>query len=120
MDHPFTVDVEPLGGGRVVVAVGGEVDLYTAPKLKAALSEQIGNGLIGVIVDLGSTSFLDSSGLGVLIGALRALRERDAELVLVNRNPSIARTMSITGLDRVFTLVDSRAAAEGELGTGAP
>jgi anti-sigma B factor antagonist len=111
MTTAFTVESETIHEDRAIVAVAGEVDLYTAPQLQRVLEERLARGTAGVVVDLEETTFLDSSGLSVLIGALRSLRERDGQLVIVNRDASIARTLAITGLDRVLTVVQSRSEA---------
>src|ERR1700757_2034800 len=98
MSTDFSLSEEELDPPRHVIAVTGEIDLFTAPQLKAALQGAIGAGKRGVVVDLSKTSFLDSTALGVLIGALRRLREADGLLVLVNGSESISRTLEITGL----------------------
>jgi anti-sigma B factor antagonist len=108
MSTAFSLSEEELDDHRHVIAVTGEVDLFTAPQLKSALHGAIAAGKRGVVVDLSETSFIDSTALGVLIGALRRLREGDGLLVLVNGNESISRTLEITGLDRIFAIVDTR------------
>jgi anti-sigma B factor antagonist len=87
-----------------VIAVSGEVDIYTSPDLKAALIGPDVEGCPRVIVDLNGVGFIDSSGLGVLVGALRRAREASVELLLVSSQPAFARILRITGLDAVFLL----------------
>jgi len=111
MPADFALTEESLGEGRHVVAVRGEIDLFTAPELKKTLADAIENGATRVVVDLGETTFLDSTALGVLIGAVKRLRQRDGQLVIVNTDPNIQKTFEITGLDQIFTIVDSRDAA---------
>ena len=120
MSGAFAIDQEALDDHRHLVAISGEIDLFTAPELKQILSEAIAGGCTGLIVDLTRTTFLDSTALGVLIGALRRLREGDGSMVVVNVDATIGRTLEITGLDRVFTLVGSREAAIGELDAPRP
>lgn len=91
-----------------MIAVAGEIDLYTAPDLKQLLTQVIEDGATGVVMDLSGTTFLDSTGLGVLIGGLKRLRSRDGALAVVNVDDSIARTFEITGLDQIFTIRASR------------
>ena len=67
----------------------------------------IEDGVPKLVVDLTSTTFIDSSSLGVLIGAHRRLKQRDGSLVVVCDNEAIVKTFKITGLDGVFTLVPS-------------
>jgi anti-sigma B factor antagonist len=90
-----------------VVAVTGEIDLFTAPEFKQRVSAPIDAGSANVIVDLTGTTFIDSSSLGVLIGAHRRLKLRGGSLVVVCDNDAIVKTFRITGLDGVFTLVKS-------------
>ena len=90
-----------------VVAVTGEIDLFTAPEFKQRVAEPIDAGRSNVIVDLSATTFIDSASLGVLIGAHRRLKLRGGSLVVVCDNEAIVKTFRITGLDGVFTLVRS-------------
>ncbi|HEV2999461.1 MAG TPA: STAS domain-containing protein [Solirubrobacteraceae bacterium] len=111
MPAEFALSEEPLGEGRHVVAVRGEIDLFTAPELKKTLQEAIEGGATRVVVDLSETTFLDSTALGVLIGTVKRLRSRDGSLVIVNTDANIAKTFEITGLDQIFTILDTRDAA---------
>jgi anti-sigma B factor antagonist len=97
--------------GHLVLEVGGEVDLYTAPELRERLTALVEGGNRRIVVDLGRVEFLDSTGLGVLVGALRRLRGVDGELALVCAQERLLKIFRITGLDRVFTLYDSVDAA---------
>ena len=90
-----------------VIAVSGEVDLFTAPEFKQRVSAAIDGGAERVIVDLSATVFIDSSSLGVLIGAHRRLKLRGGALLVVCDSEAIAKTFKITGLDGVFTLAGS-------------
>jgi anti-sigma B factor antagonist len=94
-----------------VVAVSGEIDLFTAPEFKQRMSAPIDQGRSHLIVDLRRTTFIDSSSLGVLIGAHRRLKLRGGSLVVVSENEAITKTFKITGLDGVFTLAPSVEAA---------
>lgn len=91
-------------GHVCVVEVVGEVDLYTSPALKAALADVTSDGCRVVIIDLTKVPFIDSSGLGVLVGALRRIRESNGELRLVSSHEAVVKILRITGLDRVFPL----------------
>jgi anti-sigma B factor antagonist len=88
-----------------IVSVTGEIDLFTAPEFKQRVSAPIDEGRTRVIVDLTDTTFIDSSSLGVLIGAHRRLRRLEGSLVIVVSNDAIIKTFRITGLDGVFTMV---------------
>ncbi len=119
MPADFATRHEPQENGRHIIAVAGEIDLYTAPDLKQLLTQVIEDGASGVVMDLSETTFLDSTGLGVLIGGLKRLRSRDGALAVVNVDDSISRTFEITGLDQIFTIRTSRdealAALDAEL-----
>jgi len=84
------------------ITLRGEVDVYTAPKLKEKLIESIEDGCTNIVVDLDGVSFIDSSGLGVLVSALRRARERDGAVRIVCTRENILKIFRITGLDKVF------------------
>lgn len=96
-----------------VVHVAGEVDIHTSPALKAALGEAVGSGCPVVVADLSGVMFIDSSGLGVLVGALRRAREAGGELRLVSANDAVIKILRITGLDTVFPLFATLDEARG-------
>jgi anti-sigma B factor antagonist len=106
----FSIEDRTVGGTHVV-AVRGEVDLFTAPEFKQRVMAPIGAGVDHVVVDLMETTFIDSSSLGVLIGAHRRLKSRGGRLVVACGAEPIIKTFRITGLDTVFTLTDSVDAA---------
>jgi anti-sigma B factor antagonist len=108
MPPEFSLSQEPLDAERHVVAVRGEIDLFTAPELKSALSEAIESGHTRIVVDLTDTTFLDSTALGVLIGTVKRLRSRDGRLTIVNVDDNIAKTFEITGLDQIFPISPTR------------
>src|SRR5687767_4591930 len=94
-----------------VLAISGEIDLFTAPEFKQRMSDLIDAGRSRVVVDLSETTFIDSSSLGVQIGAHRRLKLRGGSLVVVCYNEAITKTFKITGLDGVFTIAPSVEAA---------
>jgi anti-sigma B factor antagonist len=108
MPPEFSLKQEPIDDDRHVVAVAGEIDLFTAPELKSSLAEAIESGHTRIVVDLAETTFLDSTALGVLIGAVKRLRSRDGVLTIVNTDPNIAKTFEITGLDQIFAIRPTR------------
>jgi anti-sigma B factor antagonist len=89
---------------HAVLEVGGEVDVYTAPRLRERLIEMIDGGARKVVVDLGRVDFLDSTGLGVLVGALKRLRAVDGTFGLVCDKEPLLKIFRITALDQVFPL----------------
>ncbi len=90
--------------GRTVVAVGGEIDVYTAPKLRDKISEVVAAGRHELVVDLEQVEFLDSTGLGVLVGGLKKVRAEDGSLSLVCSQERLLKIFRITGLAKVFTI----------------
>ncbi|MDG4763394.1 STAS domain-containing protein [Solwaraspora sp. WMMD406] len=100
-------------GEHTVLEVGGEVDVYTAPKLRERLIELIDGGSRKVVVDLGRVDFLDSTGLGVLVGALKRLRPAGGTFGLVCEKESLLKIFRITALDQVFPIFPTVAAATG-------
>ncbi|WP_353952625.1 STAS domain-containing protein [Knoellia sp. S7-12] len=94
-----------------IVTVSGEVDVYTAPQLRSALEERIAAGHTALVVDLQDVGFLDSTGLGVLVGRVKAVRKVDGWLRVVCTNERILRLFAITGLDQVLAIHDSVEAA---------
>ena len=103
----FEISDRKVDDDTHVVAVVGEIDLFTAPEFKQRMSELIDAGRSRLVVDLTDTTFIDSSSLGVLIGAHRRLKLRGGALLVVCESEAIAKTFKITGLDGVFTLASS-------------
>jgi anti-sigma B factor antagonist len=90
--------------GKTIVAVGGEIDVYTAPKLRDKLSELVANGTYDIVVDMQEVEFLDSTGLGVLVGGLKKVRAHDGSLRLVCNQDRLLKIFRITGLAKVFAI----------------
>ena len=97
--------------GKTVVAVSGELDVYTAPKLRDTIAELLAAGVYDVIIDMLDVEFLDSSGLGVLVGALKKVRAHDGSLQLICNQSRVLKIFRITGLAEVFVIHESADAA---------
>jgi anti-sigma B factor antagonist len=102
----LTVETRDAGDWSIV-AVKGEVDLYSAPRLKERLADLTASGRTRITVNLEGVEFLDSTGLGVLIGALKRCREAGGNLALAGPRGPVRKVLSITGLDKVFPLHES-------------
>jgi len=100
-------------GDVCIVRVAGEVDVYTSPQLKATLVAASGDGCAVTVVDLDKVGFIDSSGLGVLVGALRRAREAGGDLRIVSARDTVVKIFRITGLDRVFPVYSTLDEARG-------
>jgi anti-sigma B factor antagonist len=106
------LDVRKIGS-RAVVDVKGEIDVYTAPKLREKLIELVSEGSYDVVVNLEGVDFLDSTGLGVLVGALKRVKAHDGGLALVCTQDKILKIFKITGLTKVFPIHGSVEEAAG-------
>jgi anti-sigma B factor antagonist len=107
----FAITSEQLPEGNWLIALTGEVDLYTAPQFKEELVAATTSGAPRVVVDMTETTFIDSTTLGVLVGGLRRLRPEGGELLLVISDRKIRKIFEITGLDRVFPILESQSEA---------
>lgn len=96
--------------GRAIVSVGGEIDVYTAPKLRDRITELVAEGTYHIVIDLEDVEFLDSTGLGVLVGGLKKVRAHDGSLELVCSQDRLLKIFRITGLAKVFVIHDSTTA----------
>jgi anti-sigma B factor antagonist len=99
------ISVSRTNAGDVpIVAVAGEVDVYSAPALKDEITELLQSGVTTLIVDLSGVAFLDSTGLGALVEARAATSDAGGALPLVCSQERILKLFTITGLDGVFTI----------------
>jgi anti-sigma B factor antagonist len=97
--------------GRTIVSVGGEIDVYTAPKLRDMITELVADGSYHLVIDMAGVEFLDSTGLGVLVGGLKKVRAHDGSLELVCNQDRLLKIFRITGLAKVFVIHASTEAA---------
>jgi anti-sigma B factor antagonist len=100
--------------GLPTLEVGGELDLAVAPWLHDQLDALFVGGAASILVDLSEATFLDSTALGVLVGAMNRCHERGGRIHLVVTEPQILRVLSITGLTDAFSLHASRDELPGE------
>jgi len=111
----FDIKTEQLSDDAYLIALSGEVDLYTAPEFKQQLLDVIAQGAQEVIVDFSNTTFIDSTTLGVLVGGVKRLRTNEGQLSLVCSDRNITKIFEITGLDRVFAIYGTRDEAVSKL-----
>jgi anti-sigma B factor antagonist len=97
----------PTEDGLTVIDVEGEIDVYTAPKLREKLIDLVNKGNFHLLVNMEKVEFLDSTGLGVLVGGLKRVRAHDGSLELVCTQERILKIFRITGLTKVFGIFDS-------------
>ena len=94
-------------GGCTVIEVGGEIDVYTAPKLRECIVDLVNRGNYHLVVDMEDVEFLDSTGLGVLVGGLKRVRAHDGSLRRVCTQERLLTIFRITGLTKVFAIYDT-------------
>lgn len=117
--YPVTMDLSVstrLVADDLVVEVSGEIDVSSSQRLRERLVELVDDDGERLVVDLDNVEFIDSTGLGVLVGVLKRVRAHDGSLALVCSNEELLRLFDMTGLTKVFTIHPSVAAATG----GAP
>ena len=95
-------------GGRSLIALNGEVDVYSAYKLRETIKDLVEEGNYDIVVDLEKVAFLDSTGLGVLVGGLKRVRHHGGELGIICNHEKILRIFRITGLTKVFPIYATR------------
>lgn len=101
------IETRELGKEAQAVEVNGEIDVYTSPKVKEIITELIEKGNNYLVINLEGVRYIDSTGLGVLIGALKKVREKDGTINLVCNNPQIKKIFNITGLVKIFGIYKS-------------
>lgn len=109
MDLTLNVYSEPPA--FTVITVSGEIDVYTAPKLREKLIGLVEDGSYQLTLDMEGVEFLDSTGLGVLVGGLKRVRAHDGWIDLVCTQSRILRIFKVTGLNKVFSIYNSVAEA---------
>src|SRR3954454_8285511 len=111
----FGLADEEVDARTHVVAPSGEIDALTAPQLGRRLLGVVEDGKTHVVVDLSRVTFLDSTGIGVLLNALRSLVRRSGRLVLVCPTKRVLRPFEVTGLVDRLAITSSREEALGRL-----
>jgi anti-sigma B factor antagonist len=91
-------------GGVAIIAATGDVDVYSAPALRNEIGHLVDAGHVHLIVDLNALDFLDSTGLGVLVGGLKRVRARRGSIRIVCANEPVMRPFHITGLSKIFAI----------------
>src|SRR3954469_10562911 len=104
----------PQEAGHTIIEVGGEIDVYTAPKLRDKIPELVGSGNYNLVIDMEKVDFLDSTGLGVLVGGLKKVRAHDGSMRLICNQERLLKIFRITGLAKVFAIHGSQADALAE------
>jgi anti-sigma B factor antagonist len=102
--QPYRQESIAAGGDCAVLRIAGEVDVYTAPQLREQVVQLVNSGIRHIVADLGGVDFLDSTGLGALVGSLKRLRSHDGSFKLAASTSRTLQLLQITGLTRAFAL----------------
>lgn len=102
-------------GGYAVLAAKGRLNMVAAPELRAAVQQAIGAGHRRIVLDLAETGFMDSSGLGSLVGGLKAVRDAGGDLRIANVGEQVRMVLELTGMDWVLTPYASVEEAFGDV-----
>ena len=97
-----SIDVLIADAGGVVITPSGRLTVVTAPQLRTVVAEQIALGHRLIVVDLSSTEFVDSSGLGALVSCLKSARQAGGDLRIVAPTEQVAMVLKMTNLDRIL------------------
>lgn len=99
------MDVAVKWQGEVLTcAVAGEIDLHSAPELRQRLEEGLARRPAEIRLDLSATTFLDSSGLGVILGRYRRLREQGGQLSIEGAGGTVRSVLELSGLDKIMPI----------------
>jgi anti-sigma B factor antagonist len=112
----FALDVS-LIAGWAVVAVTGELELGTAPRLRQQVVSLVGDGKARIVLDLSGVEFVDSIGLGVIVSALKRVRAHGGDLVVAGTIPRVQSLFTLTRLDQIIDMYPSVPAALAAAGT---
>jgi anti-sigma B factor antagonist len=107
----FETRTERLADCTFVVSVAGEIDLFTGPQFENALLGALDAGATALIVDLSACSFMDSTGIRILVKANERLHHSRKPVGVVTDHPNVLQVLQITGMDAIFGLYPSRSAA---------
>jgi len=100
----FELNTESNDGKNVVISVKGEIDIYSAPDFKERLYQSINDVQQNIILDFSDLSYIDSMGLGILVGALKRVKEKDRNITIKNPKSTVRKLFRITGLDKAFII----------------
>jgi len=117
----MNLKVTPRSLSQAVQALDleGEVDVYTAPVLRQAIVDQVEAGVKHLVINLSRVEYLDSTGLGILIGGVKRLKEQGGSLKLAGPSARITRIFEITGLNKIFDVYASEQEALAASGAAA-
>lgn len=101
------IEIENDGPDTTSLRVSGEVDVFTAPKLKTAIDDSLAKGIKRLVIHLNDVEYFDSTGLGVLISTLKTLQEQQGTMILIGPTQRTLRLFDLTGVSKIFTIYDN-------------
>lgn len=107
MTDPMRFVLEPVADGVAVGRFTGRLDFASAPEARAQFTRAIADGCRELIVDLSGVAFVDSAGLGSLIGGMRTARQAGGDLRIAKPNDQLVMLLSLTSLDQVLKVYAS-------------
>jgi anti-sigma B factor antagonist len=115
VESELSVTLDPSGPGDSwpVLRVSGEVDIQTSPILDEHVQRVLSGGASSMVVDLGEVTFLDSTGLSVLIAGLKGCQNAGGAMRVTSPRPNVRRVFEVTGLSEVFQIDPGEAPAPG-------
>lgn len=115
MSSELGLEVDETRTPYTVLALQGELDVYSSPQLRDCLVNLLKQGHRKIVIDLDLVDFIDSAGLAVLVGGLKRIRSFDGELSIVSRQRNVLRVLEISGLTSVFRMAASVDEATGSV-----
>lgn len=97
--------------GIPVIELAGEVDAYTSARFREVMLDAIETHGARIVISMREVDYIDSSGLGALVGGLKRVSERDGKIVIVCDQSQVRKVFEITGLEKVFPIFESEDAA---------
>jgi anti-sigma B factor antagonist len=115
MDNALQISSRVEGEDSVVLSLQGEVDVSNSELVKNAALAALAQGAKRLVIDLSGTEYMDSAGLGILVGLLKRVKESDLVMAVAGAKPQVKRVFEITRLNRVFTMHDDVTSALKEV-----
>ncbi|MHB9035362.1 MAG: STAS domain-containing protein [Armatimonadota bacterium] len=110
MEMDLQINIRKDGTTRII-ELTGEVDAYTSARFREIMVELIDDGGTDLVINMCNVEYIDSSGLGALVGGLKRISERNGKIVIVCDGPQVRKVFEITGLEKVFPIYGAEDAA---------
>lgn len=110
------IELEPRDPGAALVSVNGRLDAAAAPTFKQQITDAIAQGNVRLALHIAHVSFMDSTGLGALVSALKAARKANGDIGIIAPSPQVQKLLKLTAMDRVFRVFPSSDEALQQLG----